>query len=235
MKTMNRIFSSLLACLVLLLVMAPAVSAADHATIDITDKGSHFVFQPGSEYSDSDLFYGFKNVFPGDTITQEVHITHKHFGFNKLKLYMRAVPHTSANLPQTAVLENEESVAQMNEFLSQLKMKVWKGRNRTKTPIFNTSPDNPGGLKDFILLGEFKKGLTGVITVQLEVPITMDNEFANRMGEVDWEFMIEEVPNPIIPQTGDQTNIGLLIGISLVSLAALVIVVILILRKKKNK
>ena len=221
--------------MLLLLCLAPAVSAADHATIDITDKGSHFVFQPGSEYSDSDLFYGFKNVFPGDTITQEVHITQKHFGFNKLKLYMRAVPHNSSNQPQPAVLENEQTVEQMNDFLSQLHMKVWKGRNLSKTPIYNSSPDDPDGLSKFILLGEFKKGLTGVITVQLEVPIEMGNEFADRMGEVDWEFMIEEVPNPIIPQTGDQTNIGLLIGVSLVSLAALVVVVILILRKKKNK
>ena len=110
--------------MLLVLAMIPAASAADYATIDITDKGSHFVFSPGSEYSDSDLFYGFKNVFPGDTITQEVRITHKHFGFNRLKLYMRAVPHGAANQPQPAVLENELTVEQMNEFLSQLQMGV---------------------------------------------------------------------------------------------------------------
>ena len=229
MKTMNRIFSSLLACMLLLLCLTPAVSAAGTATIDITDKGSHFVFSPGSEYTDSDLFVDFKNVFPGDTITQEIAITHKHFGLNKLKLYMRAVPHNNANQPLI-----DEDVARMNDFLSQLQMKIWKGTNLSKTPIYQSSPDDPDGLTKFVLLGEFKKGMTGHITVQLEVPITLDNEYADRMGEVDWEFMIEEVPNPIIPQTGDQTNVGLLIGISLVSLGALVVVVILLLRKKKK-
>ena len=235
MKNMKRIFTSLLMTLVLVMALAPAALAADTtATVDITGKKDTFVFSPGSGASSTDLFPNFKNVMPGDTVTQRIEITHKGVGLDKFKLYMRAVPHNNANQPQTPVLRNEGSVAEMNDFLSQLELRIYKGPNTTVTPIYSGSPDGANQLKDFILLGEFTKGRKGVITAELTVPITMGNEFADRMGEVDWEFLIEEVPPAIIPQTGDTTNLGVLIGVSVLSLAAIVVVVVILLRKKKK-
>ena len=235
MKTLNRIFSSLLTVMLLVLCLAPAASAATpKATIDITGKTNTFVFGPGSKYSDTDLFNGFKDVYPGDTLRQEVYITHKGVGLGSFKLFMRVVPHDHSNLPQAPVLAAEGSVENMNDFLSQLHLTIWKGKDTSVTPIFDGKASEADGLSQYKQLAVFKKGLTGVLTVELEVPIEMGNEFADRIGEVDWEFMIEEIPAPIIPQTGDTTNIGVLIAVSVVSLAAIIVVVILLLRKKKN-
>ena len=235
MKNMKRIFTSLLMALVLVMAMAPAALAAGTVSeIDVTGKTDTFVFSPGSGASSTDLFPNFKNVMPGDTVLQSINVTHKGVGLGKFKLYMRAVPHDRSNLPQEPVLDHEGSVAEMNDFLSQLELKVYKGPNTNVKPIYSGSPDGANQLKDFVFLGEFSKGLKGRLTAELTVPIEMGNEYADRMGEVDWEFMIEEVPPAIIPQTGDTTNLGVLIGVSVLSLAAIIVVVVILLRKKKQ-
>ena len=235
MKTMKRIFTSLLLSLILVMALAPAASAAGTtAEIELAGKTGTFVFSPGSGYSGTDLFPNFKEVMPGDTITQRIEITHKGLGLGKVKLYMRAIPHGAGNAPQSPVLRQEGSTGEMNDFLSQLELKIWKGSDTAKTPIYSGSPDGANQLDDFIYLGEFQQGGRGVLTAQLTVPIEMGNEFADRAGEVDWEFRVDEVPASVIPQTGDSTNIGLLITVAGLSLAAIIVVVVILLRKKKQ-
>ena len=135
MKLTKRIFSAVLLTLVLVMALAPAALAAGTtATVDITDKKGTFVFRPGSGMSDTDLFPNFKNVMPGDTLTQYIEITSKGFGFDRFNVYMRAVPHTeTGNRPQQEVLAVEQDVAAMNDFLSQLNLKIWKGTNTSKS------------------------------------------------------------------------------------------------------
>ena len=81
-----------------------------------------------------------------------------------------------------------ETVATMTEFLSQLSMKVWNGTEL----IYEASPDELDGLAEPKLLGTFRKGETATLTVELTVPLELDNDFANRLGEVDWKFTAEE-------------------------------------------
>ena len=234
MKTFNRIFTSLLICLVLLTALAPAAYAVQDAKVEITGKKDTFAFTPGSVYSSSDLFPEFKNAFPGDTLTQQIYIDHKGVGLGSVRLYLRVLPHSDTNLPQDAVRKHEGSVAEMNDFLSQLEMKIWKGSKKTVTPIYVSSPDQPGSLAQFKELAVFKKNARGVLTVELHIPAEMGNEYADRMGEMDWEFMIEEIPPAIIPQTGDESNVHLMIAVSLISFAAIVVVLILLLKKNKK-
>ena len=47
------------------------------------------------------------------------------------------------------------------------------------------------GLKDNKLLGTFRTGDTATLKVELAVPIDLGNEYANRVGEVDWIFHVE--------------------------------------------
>ena len=231
MKLTKRIFSAVLMSLVLVLALAPAAMAAGTtATVDITNKKGTFVFGPGSGMSDTDLFPEFKNVMPGDTVTQQIEIEYTGRDFNSVRVYLRAVPHTeTGNRPVI-----DANVSEMNDFLSQLNLKVWKGTHLDVTPIYDGAPNTADGLSSFILLGEFPRNKPGVLTAQLTVPITMGNEFADLAGEVDWEFRVDEVEQPkgTTPKTGDATNVPILIAVAGISLAA-VVVILLLNRKKK--
>ena len=235
MKNMKRIFTSLLMTLVLVMALAPAAMAADTtATVEITGKKDTFVFSPGGTESSTDLFPNFKNLMPGDTVTQPIKIVHKGVGLGSVRLSMRVVPHGYRNYPQSDVLKHEASLAEMNDFLSQLELKIYKGSKTSVKPIFDGTMDSSHQLTDFRELAVFKKGSVGTLTLELTVPIELGNDFADRMGEFDLEFMVEEIPAAIIPQTGDTTNIGLLITVSAVSLGAIIVVVIILLKKKKK-
>ena len=103
-----------------------------------------------------------------------------------MKLYIQALAHDEEKNPPVA--ETTETVATMTEFLSRLSMKVWNGTEL----IYDASPDELDGLAEPKLLGTFRKGDTATLTVELTVPLKLDNDFANCLGEVDWKFIAEE-------------------------------------------
>ena len=76
-------------------------------------------------------------------------------------------------------------------------MEVYCGKKQ----IFKASPDDLGGMKNKVLLGTFKKNASATLTVKLNVPIELGNEYANRMGEVDWIFTVEAFKGT--PSTSD--------------------------------
>lgn len=185
-KSCKAIFSLVL---MLLMVMSLA-STAFAASPSITFKGfsGGFDFQPGSEYTETDLFGSFKNVMPGDTVTETITFTNSATDCDFVNLYMRAEVHDeTANPLSEKVAASGETVATMTEFLSKLSMKVWNGTEL----IYDASPDQLDGLKDNVFLGTFRTGETATLKVELSVPIELGNEYANRVGEVDWIFHVE--------------------------------------------
>ena len=183
-RTCKTIFS-----LVLTLLLTVSLATSAFAASSITFKGfsDGFDFQPGSEYTETDLFEGFKNVMPGDTVTDTITFTNEATDCDYVNLYMRAEAHDEAGNPLSEKAAEKESVATMTEFLSQLSMKVWNGTEL----IYDASPDQLDGLQDNTLLGTFRTGDTTTLKVELTVPIELDNRFANRVGEVDWIFHVE--------------------------------------------
>ena len=183
-RTCKTIFS-----LVLTLLLTVSLATSAFATSSITFKGfsDGFDFQPGSEYTETDLFDGFKNVMPGDTVTDTITFTNEATDCDYVNLYMRAEAHDEAGNPLSEKVAEKESVATMTEFLSQLSMKVWNGTEL----IYDSSPDQLDGLQNNTLLGTFRTGDTTTLKVELTVPIELDNRFANRVGEVDWIFHVE--------------------------------------------
>lgn len=183
-RTCKTIFS-----LVLTLLLTVSLATSAFATSSITFKGfsAGFDFQPGSEYTETDLFDGFKNVMPGDTVTDTITFTNEATDCDYVNLYMRAVAHDEAGNPLSEKVAEKETVATMTEFLSKLSMKVWNG---TKL-IYDASPDQLDGLQNNTLLGTFRTGDTTTLKVELTVPIELDTRFANRVGEVDWIFHVE--------------------------------------------
>lgn len=184
-KSCKAVFSLVL---MLLLVMSLS-STAFAAAPSITFKGftSGFDFQPGSEYTETDLFNSFKNVMPGDTVTETITFTNSASDCDFVNLYMRAEAHDETANPLSPKVAEKETIAAMTEFLSKLSMKVWNGTEL----IYDAAPNELGGLGSNKFLGTFRSGETATLKVELSVPIDLDNKFADRIGEVDWIFHVE--------------------------------------------
>ena len=178
-------FSLLLTLMMLMGLSMTAFAASPSITFEGFSKG--FDFQPGSEYTETDLFGNFKNVMPGDTVTETITFTNSATDCDFVNLYMRAEAHDETDNPLSPKVAEKESVATMTEFLSKLSMKVWNGTEL----IYDASPDQLDGLKSDKFLGTFRTGETVTLKVELSVPSELGNEYANRVGEVDWIFHVE--------------------------------------------
>lgn len=184
-KSFKAITSLVLMLLVVMSMSVTAFAASPSITFEGFSKG--FDFQPGSEYTETDLFGSFKNVMPGDTVTETITFTNSATDCDFVNLYMRAEAHDETDNPLSPKVAEKETVATMTEFLSKLSMKVWNGTEL----IYDASPDQLDGLKSNKLLGTFRTGETATLKVELSVPIELGNEYANRVGEVDWIFHVE--------------------------------------------
>ena len=184
-KSCKAVFSLVLMILIVISLSSTAFAAAP----SITFKGftSGFDFQPGSEYTETDLFNSFKNVMPGDTVTETITFTNSASDCDFVNLYMRAEAHDETANPLSPKVADKETIAAMTEFLSKLSMKVWNGTEI----IYDAAPNELGGLGSNKFLGTLRSGETASLKVELSVPIDLDNKFADRIGEVDWIFHVE--------------------------------------------
>lgn len=214
---MKKLLSSMLA---FLLVLSLATTA--FATGSVTYEGSSkdFIFTPGSKYSPTDLFSNFKNVMPGDTLTEQIVIKNDTSKKVKIKLYMRSLG---------AQEKTDDFLSQMNLTVEQVGDSI----------LFAAPSDETAQLTDWVYLGTIYSGGEITLNVKLEVPITMSNEFADDIGYIDWQFKVEELPvspdDPEPPKTGDETNIFLYGGLMMFSLAALVVLLLTAKRKKEQE
>ena len=205
----------------------------------------------GSGYTDTDLFGSFKNVMPGDELTEDITVKNSVNGFDYVKLYIRAVPHDEQGNPLTYDEEFEnsdgkdkqniegmrdETVATMADFLAQLSMDVYLvNADGTKQSIFSASPDKSAQLTDSVLLGTFAKGESAKLQAVLHVPAEqLGNEYANRVGEVDWLFTVEGFNNekPLIPTGQLNWPVAVFGALGVLLIAGGIIVLT---KKKKNE
>ncbi len=187
---MKKSFKKIASLMMALALTAGLTTTAFAADSSVTYEGGaeKFVFLPGSDYTDTDLFDNFKGVMPGDIIEQKVIVKNTYKGCDYVNIYMRAEAHDeTANPLSPKVAESGETVTTMSDFLSQLSMTVHQGDKE----IYRESPDQLDGLSQNVLLGSFDYGDQAELLVKLEVPIELGNEYANRVGEVDWVFVVE--------------------------------------------
>ena len=191
MKKTCKTMLSLLLALVMALSLSVSSFAAD-PTADIVYKGKDklLITPKTTEFTTTDLFGGgFKGVMPGDTRTETITFKNESTSRNSyVELYIKAIPHDAANQPEDKAIADVEK---MNEFLSQLTMKVTNAVDGKV--IFDGSPDKKGDLANSVLLGTFYRGAEKtILKVELSVPQAMDNTYANMHGEVDWQFIARE-------------------------------------------
>ena len=213
---MKKLLSLVMVIAALAALTVPALAA--DAVVRRDGTSGLVIETTGSGYTDTDLFNNFKDVMPGDERTETITIKNSVNGFDYVKLYIRAVPHDEQGNPltydeahentdgkdqQNVDGERDETVATMADFLSKLSMEIYLvNADGTKQSIFSASPDKSAQLTDSVLLGTFAKGESAKIQAVLHVPAEqLGNEYANRVGEVDWLFTVEGFNNekPLIP------------------------------------
>ena len=195
MKKTFRIISSLV--LVLMLLCSTAVSfATGSSSVTYKGKAKEFIFQPGSDYSVTDLFTNFKGVMPGDTLTQKINVKNEASKKVNVKIYIRALgPAELENNNGEEIVSADDSA----DFLKEMKLTV---DTEDDTRLFEAPADQTAGLTDWVCLGTFRSGADVDLNVNLEVPITMGNDYQERIGALDWQFMAEEFPlDPDDPST----------------------------------
>ena len=90
MILIRKVFALVLALMICVSVCAQVNAATDGHVTYRGDAGK-FIFVPGSEYSPTDLFPNFKDVMPGDTITQRILIRNDASNQVKVKIYLRGI------------------------------------------------------------------------------------------------------------------------------------------------
>ena len=214
-------FLAILIVMVLVLSSSVTVFAAN-GSVTYNGESREFIFAPGSEHSPTDLFPNFKDVMPGDSITQDITVKNDESKNVKVKIYMRSL----------GALEDSE------EFLSQLRLRVQKDEDNEMAYMFDAVATETAGLTDWVYLGTLYSGGEVNLNVILDVPISLDNNYKNMIGYLDWEFMIEELPvepdDPQPPQTGDTSNLTLWFTL-MISSAAMLIILLFWKRREKEE
>lgn len=207
--------------LLTVLVMVFSLSTTAYADGSVTYDGdaNKFIFAPGTKESPTSLFENFKNVMPGDTLTEQILIRNDTSKGVKIKVYMRSL----------GAQENTD------DFLSQLNLTV---RQKDDSILFAAPADETAQLTDWVYLGTVYSGGEITLDVTLEVPIAMGNDYQNEIGYIDWEFKVEELPiastDPESPKTGDTSSILLYSGLMVTSLTALLILLIFVKQRKQT-
>ena len=207
--------------LVLLFVCIPLLScpvlAAD-GNVHYSGNAGSFIFTPGSEHSPTDLFPNFKDIMPGDRITQKITVKNDASNKVKVKIYMRSLgAHPDSK-----------------DFLSQLHLQVETSEENTMAYMFNATADEAAQLTNWVCLGTLYSGGEVNLNVFLDVPVTLDNNYQQLIGFIDWEFMIEEYeiqPTDPQPPTGDNVVLWHWYGLLIFNLFA----ILLFFAKRQNK
>lgn len=203
-----------------LIVMTTALTinriSAQDGNVTYDGNAKDFIFAPGSEYSPTDLFADFKDLMPGDSVSQKITIDNDISKEVKIKIYMRSLG----------------ADQQSQEFLSQLSLTVVQDG---KTNLFDAPASETAQLTDWVYLGTLYSGGKIDLDVTVSVPITLGNDFQDAVGKLTWEFMVEELPvETTDPRpTGDNSNIY--VAMSVMSVSAAALTVVLVLKKKKEQ
>ncbi len=169
MKKLIIIFS-----LVLLMILSFSVYAfANDSYVTYHYVNGYVEIGMGTSYSATDLFDEFKSVMPGDTLTEKVTLSYDGSNLYKARIYLKC---SARDLSGVKLLEK-------------LRLRATVDGN----VIFDENADYSTGL-EYLHLVTLGKGESREMLVTLTVPTDLDNTFEKTMGEIDWEFLVEEIP-----------------------------------------
>lgn len=213
--------------LTLAMMMSMTITVLADSNVTYQGESKELIFSPGSDYSPTDLFVDFKGVMPGDSLNQTIEIRNENSGKDKVKIYLKALG------------AHEGS----DEFLSQMTLAVDViGGDKE---LFDAPANETAQLTDWVLLGTLENNAAVTLSVTLNVPITMENDFQNAIGYLDWQFKAEHIeyqaptvdPTDIQDsnndtKTGDEFNIGIFLVVAFI---AIIVGTLVLLGRRKVK
>ena len=201
------------AILIMLCALLLSMGSAVLATVTYDGTARDFVFNPITSETPTDLFPGFQDVMPGDTVTQQLLIRNEAKKKVKVRIWLRALPTDEAS----------------KELLEQLQLRVVGPKDNV---LFEAPAGETAQLTEWVKLGTLKSGGEITLTVMLDVPIELSSQLQDHAGYINWEFRAEEIPVGGGSKTGDKMPIWILCSVCAVSLLALIVLLAI---KKKEK
>lgn len=188
------------------------------------EKGFSFVPTDEDSYivSVQDLFYNFKDLLPGETVSQTITITNSHN--QETEIFLRA-----EDIEQSLSPEQVELVHRLLREHATIVVVDDTGRVIYDGPIWgNLDGDgsNPHTMKNDISLGKFLPGQMKNLTVQLQLPPELGNEYQGLLGLVRWVWSAQgedTTETPVLPpQTGDNENLMLYVTLTIGSAVGII-------------
>jgi len=161
--------------LIVMLFLLIGTTVVEASSVTYVNQAERFVFVP----DDTDLFQDFKGVMPGDKRTQKIDIGND--SEVPVKIYLKMNP----------LSEEDEA------FLQQMKLIIEDGED----VLFEEMLNQQGQFSEFILLKQLEPDEEMTLDLNLEIPLSMTNEFMNQEAKVQWIFKVEEITGKL-PDTG---------------------------------
>ena len=140
---------------------------------------------PFRQNKNDDLFTEFKEVMPGDTLTQTIKIKAENLGADFVQLRMRAEPVQDGETENAAAANADYEKLVSSPYVS---LEVY----------VNDVLKDRDTLEQGVVLGSLRNGRSMTVTVKLAVDIQAGNELRALAGMVDWVFDAEEYSLPTI-------------------------------------
>lgn len=222
-KKVSRVLTALLAAVCVVSMANGALAAQTLAldsgvTLSEVNGRAQFAINGGAQ---NDLFLDFKDVMPGDVLSQTINVSAAPTNGQPYRIYLYARECVNAETP-----EGDTHAKQISTpgFLDELTIRVSRkaAAGETADTSIGTVDIGEGTGTQGVLLGTFTPGTSMELNVDLVVELTMGNEFANAAAYIDWVFYADTIeggggdsgdgggdgtdPTPPTPPTEDITD-----------------------------
>ncbi len=197
---MKKFISFICVSAIVALLLTSVSAYATGVTYDA--KTQQFIYDNNKSYTATDLFENFKSCMPGDVLEQKITVKNLPADGKKVQLLMRSTGG-----------KDEKA----DELLNMLTLTV--EQTNGNAVYSKSTAQSEGNLKEWVDLGTYTEEKNIEITVKLEIPITLGNEYQNLADEVHhiiWELKaIETEPEAPAPQeTGDVLPIATILSLA---------------------
>lgn len=182
-RKLMAIVSVFTACLTFSPMFSSEVYAEEDCGVIYEGQAEKFVFIPES----TDLFRNFKNLYPGDSVTQQ--ITFRNNCDTDVAVYLRA----------------EAVDKEYCDFLDNMILTVSENGG---TVISFSKASEQGSLKDNMLIGELAPNENTDLNITLDIDRLMDNDCQDMTGKVRWIFSVVEKEKTVTFDKPDSIETG---------------------------